>query len=76
MEWLKSRLIDDWQRAWRFASVRLQVAAIAFLALYELVPAVPQEISALIPSAWRGPLLGCYAVLGIVARLMRKKSGG
>lgn len=74
MDWLRARLIDDWHRAWRFASVRLQLAAIAFLALYELVPAIPQEISTLIPQAWRGPLLGLYAVLGIAARLVRKKS--
>jgi hypothetical protein len=72
MNWLRKRLIDDWHRALGLASVQIHLGAIAFLAIYEMVPAVPAEVQALIPSRYRVLIVGGYAVLGIAARLVRQ----
>lgn len=72
-EAIKARLIDDWKRCLRLWSVRIHAAALAFLAIYELVPAVPAEVQALIPSQYRAPLIGLYALAGIAARIIKQK---
>jgi hypothetical protein len=73
---LRARLIDDLSRAWRLASVQLHLIMLAGVALYEMVPAIPNELAALTPDRWRPIALGLYAVLGIAARVFRKKTSG
>lgn len=76
MTWLRDRLIDDCGRWWKFASVQIHLIMLGGVALYELVPAIPNEIAALIPDRWRPLALGFYALLGIAARVFRKKANG
>jgi hypothetical protein len=73
MNWLTSRLVDDWHRALGFWSVRLHAAAILYLTLYALVPAFPPEIANMLPSPFRAPVIGAYSVLSIVLRLVAQK---
>ncbi|MGE5563113.1 MAG: hypothetical protein ACM3ZV_07355 [Bacillota bacterium] len=70
---LRDRLIDDWHRSWRLASVQVNAGLALFCALYALVPAIPAEIAAIVPDRWRAPLLAAWAAVGILARLYRQK---
>jgi phage tail protein X len=69
-------LIDDWTRAWKFASVQIHLLLLLGVALYEAVPAIPNELAVLIPERLRPLALGLYAALGILARVVRKKANG
>lgn len=72
---LKSYLVDDWHNATRWWSVRIHALAIAYLALFALMPVLSPQIAALLPSPLQTPVIGAYAVLGIVARLIAQKNG-
>jgi hypothetical protein len=71
---MKIRLVPDWSKALRWWSVQLHLAATGFLAVYALVPSVPPEIAAIIPPAYRAPLLALWAVLGLAARVIEQRS--
>lgn len=73
---LRARLIDDWTRAWKFASVQIHLLLLLGVALYEAVPAIPNELAVLIPERLRPVALGLYAAIGILARVVRKKANG
>ena len=60
------KMVDGWQKAWKWHSMQ----ALAALALLPAVWAeVPPEVQALIPSEWRSWILAALAVIGIIGRL-------
>lgn len=75
------RLIDDWQRAWRWWSVRLNVAGTTLLAWFLAFPdvareiwlVIPDELKALLPTrvAYFIPLIILFAAN--VARIVKQK---
>lgn len=71
---LRARLIDDLRSCWRLATVRLHLAVLGFAALYELAPALPPEIQAMLPTHLRPGVLGLYALLGLAARLVKQNA--
>jgi hypothetical protein len=75
-ERVRAHLIDDLRCAWRYWSVRLHLAVLAFAGLYELAPALPPEVQAMLPEHLRPGVLGAYALAGLLARLMKQKANG
>lgn len=70
---LRARLIDDWHRCLKLFTVRLHLAALAYLALYQLAPVFPPDIAGMLPSPFRAPVIGIYSLLGIALRLIAQK---
>ncbi len=74
-----ARLIDDWQRAWRFWSIRLQTIGLALAAWMTATPnaaldlwrALPDEAKGLIPrdfAHWIPVMIGIAAIGARIAR--------
>lgn len=74
---LKLELVDDWKRAWRWASV--QLAALVALAAGFLTqfPTVLQGLTLYVPERWRPVAAIALALVAFIvptaARLLRKK---
>jgi hypothetical protein len=66
-------LVPDWKRAWRWFTVQLHAAALSYLALYSIMPALDPSIAKLLPTPFQAPAIGIYALLGIVLRLIAQK---
>jgi len=73
LERIRARLVDDVKRAWHWWSIQLHALMALWLALYEIAPALPKDVAALLPSPLQGPVIGVYAALGIVLRLIAQK---
>jgi hypothetical protein len=73
---LCDRLVDDWHRALRLWSVRVNALGAIVLPLLTMVPALPVEIQALFPPAVRALLAALWCVAAIGARLIKQKPGG
>jgi hypothetical protein len=73
MNKLVSILVEDWRNARRWWSIRIHAFALTYLALFALMPVLSPQIAALLPSPLQTPVIGAYAVLGIVARLIAQK---
>lgn len=77
MEWLKSRLVDDWHRAWRWGSVRFTaLLGLLIWALLQFPDLAAAALNAL-PAEMRGALptsvsLGLVGIT-VFARLLKKK---
>jgi hypothetical protein len=70
---LHDRLIEDWRSAWRFWSIRMQLAGTMISGLLVMVPAMPAEIQELVPLKYRVVAIGLWAVASIGARLIKQK---
>jgi sugar phosphate permease len=68
-----SRLIDDWHRALKLWSIRINAAGAIILPLLTMVPALPAEIQALFPPAVRAIIAALWCVAAIAARLVKQK---
>lgn len=73
MMWIRDRLIDDWNQAWRFWSVRMQALGALLTTLMVMVPAMPPEIQALVPVKYRVIALGLWAAASIASRLIKQQ---
>lgn len=71
---LSDLLVDDWRCLARWWSVRLHALALLWVALYELAPVLPPEVTAMVPSPLRPQVIGAYSVLGILARLVAQRA--
>jgi hypothetical protein len=69
----RAHIVDDWNRCLRLFTVQLHLVALAYLALYQLAPAFPPEIAAMLPSPFRTTVIGGYSLLGIALRLIAQK---
>jgi hypothetical protein len=76
MEWLKTRLVDDWRNALKWSSVRLHLAMLGVATLYAVMPALDPQIAGILPEHLQGPLIGLYAIAGIALRLTKLKPNG
>lgn len=70
---MKIRLVDDWQRAWRWASVNCMVLAGAVQGAWLYIPedmrdSVPQKVVT-------GITIGIL-VLGVIGRVFKKEPSG
>jgi hypothetical protein len=70
---IRARLVADWKDSWRWWSVRLHAAVALLALLVATVPGVPAELQAVIPAAWRAPLVAAYSLLGIALRLVQQR---
>lgn len=84
---LQARLIDDWQRAWTFWSVRLQALALALATWMIAAPdtaldiwlALPGEAKALLPrhfAQWAPVIIGIAAIGARIARQSGSRGHG
>lgn len=73
MEEKKSRLVDDWRSAWKWASMWLHVIGTTVLGLFVLIPAMPKELQALIPAQWQAAVVAVWFIAGIAARLVKQR---
>jgi hypothetical protein len=73
MQALKARLVDDWRSAWRWFSVQLHAVATSLLLVLQFAPVMPPEVQKIIPQPWGAILTGAWALLGIMARIIRQK---
>jgi len=63
------KLVDDWQRAWRWSSMHAMTAALAIQGAWVAIPAEMQQlIHPIVAHAVTGILL----VLGIIGRLVKQ----
>jgi hypothetical protein len=53
---MKPKLVDDWRRAWRWWSVRLNVLGTTLLAWFLAAPDVAREIWAALPAELKAEL--------------------
>lgn len=70
---LKARLIDDCARWYRLWTVQLHSFMLLWIGLFEIAPAFPKEIAALLPSPFQGPVVAAYSALGIILRLVAQR---
>lgn len=69
LEKIKARLIDDWQLAYKFASVKIMALSGVVLAAWAADPDLIREI---IPPRYLHTVLALVILSGIVARITRK----
>lgn len=65
----KYKLTDDWNRAWKWASMRCMAAALAIQGAWE---AIPDDLRANVPHGMITRATIALLVLGIIGRLMKK----
>lgn len=61
--------VDNWRKAMKWWSVRMNLIGAALLPLLMLVPQMPAEIQALLPPAVRAIAAGLWCVINIIVRL-------
>jgi hypothetical protein len=81
MTWLTKRLIDDWKRCWRFASVWLAAVAGALSAVIVANPGLALGLLPYLPTGfWRGVVavaIGMVVfVVPTITRLWQQSSTG
>lgn len=76
LDGLKDRLIDDWSRALKLWSVRINALGAIILPLLTMVPALPAEFQALFPPAVRAIIAALWCAAAIAARLVKQKPSG
>ena len=70
---IRARLVDDCTRWWKLLSIQVHLAAVGYLALYEIMPSLDDSIAKLLPTPFQSAAFGIYAVLGIASRLIAQK---
>ena len=70
-------MIDNWKKAWRFWSLRLQAAGIILLAFPELLINawifLPAELKSMLPAEYASIVGITLIVLGMIARLIKQR---
>jgi hypothetical protein len=74
-ERFKVHLVEDWQCAHKWSSVRLHLVAIALNALFAAMPSLDPAIAGMLPKVFQSPVIGVYAIVALVLRLTRMRSG-
>lgn len=70
----KAHLVEDWQSALRWSSVRLHIAVIALNALFAAMPALDPAIAGVLPVSLRNPAIGLYAAAALALRLTKLRA--
>lgn len=65
--------VDNWRKATKWWSVRMNAAGAVLLPLLMLVPQMPKEVQELLPPAARAIVAGLWCILNIVVRLKAQK---
>jgi hypothetical protein len=73
LDWLKSKLVDDWRDARRWWSVRINAIGMVILPLLVMVPALPTEIQAMMPPTYRAIAVALWCAASIAARMIKQK---
>jgi len=68
----RPRLVQDWRRGWRWASVQLMAASAA---IQFGAQALPAGLHDALPAAWWKYLSGIMLVCAIVARFIQQELG-
>lgn len=61
--------VENWRKALKWWSVRMNLIGAALLPLLTLVPQMPKEVQDLLPPAARAIVAGAWCLLNIVVRL-------
>ena len=69
IDWIKSHLVDDAGRAWRWFSVQSMGASVALLGAWEYLPA---DLKTAIPDGYVKAAAVGLLVLGLVGRLFKQ----
>jgi hypothetical protein len=69
------KLVDGWQRAWRWYSVQMHALGTIVLGMLLLTPQMPTEIQAIVPMKLRAVLIGLWALGGLYARVHKQPGG-
>jgi hypothetical protein len=71
---IRAHLIDDWTRCYRLFSVQLHLVMGTWTLIYAVMPALDPSIAAMLPSPFQKPVIGAYAVLGVLTRVIAQKA--
>lgn len=71
-----SWLVDDWKQAWRWSSVRLHLAVLLLSGALSIMPELDPAIAGMFPKALQSPIIGIYAIVALLFRVTKLKSGG
>jgi hypothetical protein len=74
LEKIKDRLCDDASQAWRWLSVQMHVVASLALMVFVMVPSMPAELQALLPTGVKAMLVALWFGAGLWARLYKQKT--
>ena len=70
-------MIDNWRKAWRFWSLRLQAAGLAVLAFPDLLVEswlfLPAELKAMLPAEYASIVGISLIAAGMIARLIKQR---
>jgi hypothetical protein len=63
----------SWRDARHWLSIQLHGAMLLYLAVYSIMPALDTNIAHLLPTPFQTPVMGGYALLGILFRMIQQR---
>jgi len=73
---IQKRLVDDWRQAWRWWSVRMTAIGTLLGGALAIMPSMPAEVQAMIPTKYRLIAVGLWAMASLYSRVAKQRAPG